>query len=375
MKAKIGLIINPIAGLGGKAGYKGSDCREHLEHALQNGYQKCSAIRARECLRHILDIKQDCILYAPAGEMGGNILTELGIPYQEICSAKLITSRSDTLDCLKLFLENDVDLIIFCGGDGTARDLCNVIGLQKPVIGIPAGVKMYSGCFAVNPSIAGGLLRNYIIGKPLRQELREVMDIDEILLGQPHISPHLYGYLQMINEGQKLQGPKAAFVSLPEEAEILADYFASSVAKDTLYIIGPGSTTYQIKQRLCGAGTLIGVDAILNVKLIHKDADENALKDLTEHTEKIRIIVTCIGGAGFVFGRGNQQISPVILSRVRKENICLAVTKSKLISLKGRAMLVDTGDQETDHYLCGYYKIHFSDTESTVYRIENMPNN
>ena len=144
MKAKIGLIINPIAGLGGKAGYKGSDCREHLEHALQNGYQKCSAIRARECLRHILDIKQDCILYAPAGEMGGNILTELGIPYQEICSAKLITSLSDTLDCLKLFLENDVDLIIFCGGDGTARDLCNVIGLQKPVIGIPSGIKIYS---------------------------------------------------------------------------------------------------------------------------------------------------------------------------------------------------------------------------------------
>ena len=371
MRKKVGLIINPIAGLGGKAGFKGSDCIMHQIQALENGYEKCSARRVEECLRQITGFENEVLFLAPAGEMGVSTLENSGFPYREVYVPNEGTSSSDTAACLRIFLESDVDLILFCGGDGTARDVYNTIGLAKPVLGIPAGVKMYSACFAVNPLAAGQLLKDFLLGKTLKQELREVMDIDESILGQPGISPRLYGYLSMLNEKQRLQGPKEASTASPAETEILADFWVSQADPDILYLIGPGSTTFQIKLRLCGNGTLIGVDAIKNGRLLIKDADEHAILKLLAIHPQAEIIVTCIGGAGFVFGRGNQQFSPEVIRRVTKENIRLAVTKSKLAGLKSRPMLVDTGDSQTDDYLSGYYNISFHENESTFYRVEH----
>lgn len=370
MKKKIGLLINPIAGLGGKAGFKGSDNLKHQQQAMEKGYQKCSARRAEECFHQIPDLADQVSFYAPAGEMGGAVLEKLNLPYQTIYAPKdSVTSVSDTLDVLQCFLDQQVDLILFCGGDGTARDVCGKIGLSLPVLGIPAGVKMYSGCFAVNPLAAGQLLRNFLLDTPLSSQMREVLDIEESVLGQPRVSPRLYGYLQMITDGQRLQGPKEASDHSSQEPELMAAYFSHTADPDTLYLIGPGSTTYKIKQQLCGDGTLIGVDAVKGGRLLVKDADEHTILDFLSHEKKAEIIVTCIGGAGFVFGRGNQQLSPAILRTVTKEHIRLAVTKSKLAGLKGHPMLVDTGDPDTDAYLSGYYKIAFNENESTVYPV------
>lgn len=370
MIKKIGLVVNPIAGLGGRAGFKGSDNIENQKRALEAGYGRTAYKRAEECLSHIKGLEK-CIFIAPEGEMGGEILEKLAVPYQRINVSLKSTTKKDTLDCLRSFAEKKVDLIVFCGGDGTARDVCEGCG-AIPVLGVPAGVKMYSGCFAVNPQAAGYLLKDYILDKRYSFELREVMDLDEEFLGKYSVSAKLYGYLSVLNAGARLQGTKAASSVNPFEAEELAEKIVSDMKQDVLYIIGPGSTTYQIKKAVCNDGTLIGVDAVRNGKIIGKDADEKTLIHLTKQSAAAEIIVTCIGGAGFVFGRGNQQISAQVIRLVGKEHIHLAVTKSKLASLNKRPMYVDTDDRDIDNYLSGYYKINFNKRESTVYKIQSM---
>lgn len=365
---KIGFIINPIAGLGGRAGFKGSDQIEHQQKALASGYQKLSPQRARTCLEQLSGLN-DCCFLAPPGELGADLLTSMELVHQTIELESLTNTGEDTLKCVQIFTEESVDLILFCGGDGTARDICSANTANIPVLGIPAGVKMYSGCFSVNPRIAGDILKKYILERPTSIELREVMDIDEKILGTHDNSPKLYGYLPTLNEGAKLQGSKVASSSTFQEAESLAAYRISQMLPDTLYIIGPGSTTYKIKELLGIDGTLLGVDVVRNRLLLAKDADEKKLLALIEKYDSCEIIVTCIGGAGFVFGRGNQQISASVIQAVGKGNIRLAVTKSKLAGLWQRPMLVDTGDSKIDDYLSGYYRIEFNEKESAVYRI------
>ena len=368
---KIGLIVNPVAGIGGRAGYKGSDDPENQEKAILAGYEKAAWKRAKDCMQLIkgLDGYQ---LYSPAGEMGAEVLEILGLSCRQVYVPGVPTTRADTHSCLEKLMAEKVDLVVFCGGDGTARDVCQICGHQVPVLGIPAGVKMYSGCFAVNPRIAGNLLRDYILGRNVSFELREVMDLDEAFLGRYCVNAKLYGYLLALNQGVSLQGSKAASAADPFEAELLAEELVSRMQADVLYIIGPGSTTFKIKEHLGVDGTLIGVDAVKNRQLIAKDADELTLLRLLAENPSAKIIVTCIGGAGFVFGRGNQQISAKVIQRVGKENIQLAVTKSKLLSLNQRPMYVDTGDAKIDSYLAGYYKIPLSSQESTVYKIQNI---
>ena len=368
---KIGFIINPVAGLGGRAGFKGSDNIQNQAKALQAGYEKQACSRAEMCLQQIKEMK-GYLLIAPGGEMGGNTLKKLGISYQEIEGKLVHTTKEDTIRCLLRFMQEQVDLIVFCGGDGTARDVCEICKDTIPVLGIPAGVKMYSACFAINPLMAGLLLKEYLQNKAVTFQLREVMDMEEELLGKYAVSARLYGYLFVLNREERLQGKKAAASADPDEAEHLAKYLVTQMRQDVLYIIGPGSTTYKIKEMLAGDGTLVGVDALKNGKLIGKDVDEKRLLEMIKNSETSEIIVTCIGGAGFVFGRGNQQISPEIIKSVKKEQILLAVTKSKLLSLGGRPMLVDTGDAEVDTYLSGYYRIHFHANESTVYKIATV---
>lgn len=368
---KIGFIINPIAGLGGKAGFKGSDRMENLKKALDMGYEKEAKKKAFDCLEQIKGCKDYLFITAP-GELGEDVVRCLGYPYETIRLPEITNTRVDTCECVRMFLEDQVDLILFCGGDGTARDICALNGSQNavPVFGIPAGVKMYSGCFAVNPRLAGNLLREYLCGHPVSSELREVMDIDESVLGIQGNSPKLYGYLSSINEGAKLQGAKVASSTVFEETEVLAQHMIKKMEADTLYLIGPGSTTFHIKECLGINGTLLGVDVVKNRTLIQKDADEKRILDLIEKEARTKIIVTCIGGSGFVFGRGNQQISARVIRKVGKENIQLAITKSKLAGLWQKPLLADTGDRDVDEYLSGYYRIEFHEKESAVYRLE-----
>ena len=366
---RIGVIINPIAGVGGQAGYKGSDDAEMRRRAMDAGYKKNAALRAAECLQVLKNLNGYHVI-APVAEMGGDMLSSLGIEYEGLECCQRVTTCEDTKRCAGIYKKLGVDLVVFCGGDGTARDICEVLSNQIPVLGVPAGVKMYSACFSINPYLAGEILRDYILGHPFSCEMREVMDIDEKQLGIYCISPHLYGYLLVLNARARLQMAKSVSTASPDETDAMASYFASEMGNNILYIVGPGSTTYKIKQKCCGTGSLLGVDAIINGKMVAKDTNENTLFSLVEKMEQAVIIVTCIGGAGFVFGRGNQQISPRIIRKVTKGNIWLAVTKEKLAELMGRPMLVDTGEPATDRYLSGYYIVKFNSHEAATYKID-----
>lgn len=372
---KIGFLINPVAGLGGLAGMKGSDDYQGQENALSLGYQKTASGRGEVCLRQICK-EQNYVVLTPPGEMGETALGNAGIPCEVVtvegAEQSASTTREDTIAYACLLKEKRVDLLVFCGGDGTARDIYEAVGGEFPVLGVPAGVKMYSACYAVNPWQAGELLRDYIRGKKLPFAPREVMDIDEAYISQASVSPALYGFLNVLGDGVRLQRAKEAGGGNEDETERLAMEILSEIESDTLYIIGPGGTTFQIKKKMCGYGTLRGVDIVKNGRILKKDADEKSIYALLEQEEKAKIIVTCIGGNGFLFGRGNQQISPRIIKRVKKENIQVAVTMQKLAGLETRPMLVDTGDVETDRYLSGYYKIQFNAQESALYKVERM---
>ena len=368
---KIGFLVNPVAGLGGRAGFKGSDSVENQQKALAAGYEKMAAYRAEQCLMRVKNLDQ-CQFYTPDGDMGGEVLERLQIPYQSVCETQETTTKLETIHSIHMMVDLQVDLIVFCGGDGTARDVCEAGTGGIPVLGIPAGVKMYSGCFSINPTAGADLLSDFISGKHCTVEQREVMDLDESCLGRYSVCAKLYGYLPALDAGARLQGPKIASVVDSNETELLVSALAEQLQSDVLYIIGPGSTTYQLKQQICGDGTLIGVDVIKNGELLCRDADEKKLLQyLPDHT-CAKIIVTCIGGAGFLFGRGNPQISASVIRRVGRENLILAVTKSKLLSLHQKPMYVDTTDPELDRSISGYYKITLSKSESTVYKVQGI---
>lgn len=363
---------------------KGSDCAEGRRIAARLGYKKTAGTRAYECIRQIREEEGLCVI-APEGEMGGDVLAAANIPYEkirtgrpadrEIISGKTpgereVTTREDTLRYAKLLKDQGIDLLVFCGGDGTARDICEAVEDHVPVLAVPAGVKMYSACYAVSPYQAGTLLRDFIRGRQMNFDYREVMDIDEKDLEDPSVSPVLYGFLQSLSDGIRIQKAKEICRGDVSGREELADYIISAMEEDFLYIIGPGGTTYCLKKRLEGEGTLRGVDVARGRKIVLKDGNEKEIFRLLEEGVPAKIIVTCLGGNGFLFGRGNQQISPRIIRRVTKENLILAVTKEKLLSLRSAPMLVDTGDRETDRYLHGYYKIGVNRQETVLYKID-----
>lgn len=375
---RIGFLINPVAGIGGQAGMKGSDDRAGREDALRRGYQKTAVRRAGQCLESFAKaIKQagqnaDFTFLVPEGEMGGGLLKESGLPFQTVgeTRSREVTTREDTIRFAETMKEEGADLLVFCGGDGTARDISQAVGSDFPVLGVPAGVKMYSACFAVNPWQAGELLAGFVRGRQMSFAHREVMDMDESQLSLREVSPSLYGFLKVLDDGVHLQRAKEMSLGDGEEAESLAEDILSEMREDTLYIIGPGGTTYRIKEKLHSKGTVRGVDLVKGGQILYRDADEQTIWRLLGQAEKAEIIVTCIGGNGFLFGRGNQQISPRIIRAVGKEHIRIAVTRQKLAHLGGKPILVDTGDRETDEYLKGYYKIRFNGRESALYRVD-----
>ena len=370
-RKRVGLIINPVAGLGGRVGLKGSDGLDIQNQARQLGAEPVAQIRALEALAGLSKVKSEVEFIAYPGEMGANALQAVAFPFQVIGHIEPgHTTAADTRQAALKMQALGVDLLFFTGGDGTARDIYTAIGIDLPVLGIPAGVKILSGAYAIHPHAAGQLGRAYLDGDISDLREMEVLDLDEDEYRQGMVSPQLFGYLTVPYRRELVQARKTPS-RLSEEAALqaIAQDVIDQMDRDHIYIIGPGTTTRPILTRLGLPKTLIGVDVIYQRQLIAADANEMRLLSLLER-HPAWIVVTPIGGQGYILGRGNQQLSPSVLRQVGVGHILVISTIDKLLTLEHRPLLVDTGDSELDRLFQGYIKVITGYNDRLVYPLK-----
>lgn len=356
---KIGFLINPIAGMGGRVGLKGTDGMAEQARAL--GAEPISAKRAAEMLRELrlvldkLDDAPEFRWLTCSGPMGEDALTEAGFTEFDIAfTLGKGSSHRDTGAAAAAFVNSSANLIVFCGGDGTARDVCRVTGTATPILGIPSGVKMYSGVFGVTPARTAALLLAY-----LRNELdiieTEILDLDEDRYRQGEWVVRLYQAASTPFEPTLTQATKAMF---DEHADVevkrdIADHLCEEMKRNPqrLYILGPGGTVHFVGQSLNIEKTLLGIDAVLTGKLVASDVNERQLLDLINTHDDVCLVLSPIGAQGFVLGRGNLQLSPIVVSRIGRENIRVLATPAKLS--RTPVLQFDTGDPALDALLAG----------------------
>ena len=368
--SRLGLIINPIAGIGGRVGLKGSDGAEIQRKALELGAEPQAHLRAVLALEALAPLSESLELITPQGEMGEYAARKCGIAPKTIGSLPQDpTSAEDTLRAGREMFSLPVDLLLFAGGDGTARDIYDAVGSNIPVLGIPAGVKIHSAVFATNPRNAGEIAAAYLHGERIRLRESEVVDLDEEAYRTGKITLQLYGYLKVpyrphLVQNSKVPTPAAEIARM----EAIAAEVIASMQPGWLYVLGPGTTTRSIADRLGFPKTLVGVDVYTREGVVALDASESRLLELLEK-QPAKIIVTPIGGQGFIFGRGNQQLSPKFIRRVGKENILVVSLSEKLNALQGEPLLVDTGEPDLDEMLAGYQPVIVGYGERIMYRV------
>ena len=370
---KLGLIINPIAGMGGKTGLKGSDGSNTLKKALSLGAQKESANRAEQALLPLKFMINKFSLITCSAEMGENSCKKIGLTTDYIIDInKKITTGIDTIKAVKIMARKQVSLILFAGGDGTACDIFYALQDKIPILGIPAGVKMHSSVFGTSPNAVGSLVSRIISNHSdtFPTSTAEIMDLDEDMRRYDQIRTKLIGYATIPSDKFLVQNPKS-YVQLNDEDSIngISEYLENKLDKEATYIVGPGRTTQNFLNRIGVFGTLLGVDVLKDRKLIGRDVNSRELDILTRNG-LLYIISGIIGGQGFLFGRGNQQITAEIIQRVKKEDIFIIASTKKIYELPRQCILIDTGDQKLDNELAGYVKVQTDRNRSFIIKLE-----
>ena len=382
---KIGFVINPLAGIGGSVALKGSDGNDIVELALTRGARPQAAARATLAMQEIKRINTDdetVLFYTAGDDMGENVLRSLNFSCEVVYQNQGQSTAEDTKSVIRLFVENNVDLIVFVGGDGTARDVLDVLSacsteqgiVSTPVVGIPAGVKIHSAVYAVTPLSAGEMLDQIIAGYPMSLHEAQVMDLDEEAFRKGIVNAKCYGYLSVPVDDTRMQlikqgGMAQQEISLQEIAEDVIE----AMEPDVYYLIGSGSTTAEVMKQLALPNTLLGIDIVLNKVLVASDVDEQTILKII-NDQPVKLIVTVIGGQGHVFGRGNQQLSENVIRYVisqtgNQSNIVIIATSEKLQSLDKRPMIADTGNNDLDKQLAGLYSVVTGYQQKTLYRL------
>lgn len=368
----VGLVVNPLAGIGGSLALKGSDGEALREIAAGPDAPLRAAERTARTLAVIV-AQADLFRFSCwGGEMGENELIGAGLNAACLGSpATEPSSPADTRAAVTCLLEAGIDLLLFAGGDGTARDVHDVLGQACPALGIPTGVKMHSGVFALSPEAAGALLLRLACGGLVGIRAQEVRDIDEEAFRRDEVRSRFYGDLLVPGEGAYLQRTK---VGGRENVDLvvaeIAAWQAEHMEDGRLYLMGPGSTTAAIMEELGLPNTLLGVDAVRDGALVASDLDARRMLSLLEQGEATAsIVVTAIGGQGYLFGRGNQQFVPEIIRAVGADNIIVVAAKSKISGFEGRPLLVDTNDPGLDEELSGYRTVNTGYDDHILYRV------
>lgn len=358
--AVFGFVVNPIAGMGGRVGLKGTD--GVLEKALELGAEPVAPHRVQlflEKLGSLIEsrgIGENIQWLTCAGIMGEDDLETSKIDYMRYEIVHIPaepTVADDTKKACKTFLEKKVSLIVFCGGDGTARDIWQTVGEEIPIIGIPSGVKMHSGVFGMNPEATAEIVAAFLSGE-LDIAEGEILDLDEEKYREGEWHIRLFGTAKTPHEPTYVQVSKVQVEAVGEEA--IKEEIAESIVEDmednpeTLFILGSGSTVGAVSNELGIEFSLLGVDAVVNKELIAKDVNESKLLELLDEYEKVKLVISPIGAQGFILGRGNLQLSPEVIKRIGIDDIIVISPPAKLALTP--VLRVDTGDKELDDMFC-----------------------
>jgi predicted polyphosphate/ATP-dependent NAD kinase len=360
----LGLIINPISGMGGSVGLKGTDGKDILNKAIELGAKPNALNRTKELLQELESIKSKLKFITCPGIMGESALKDLNFEYECIIHPDF-SNIKDILDTTsehtKIAAEilkkiKEVSLILFVGGDGTARDIFNSVGKDKPSLGIPAGVKIYSSVFSLNPKNASSLIMQFLWDEiPLKES--EVLDIDEEEFRRGKLVSKLYGYLHTPYNPDFLQYSK---IGTPDSdlnnQERIAKRIVELLEENIYYLIGPGTTTKAITDLLNQKKTVLGVDLLYNNEIIAMDLNEQQILSQIEG-RPTKIIISLIGQQGFLFGRGNLQFTPKLLKLIGIRSIIIISTLYKLQNIPNQTLRIDTRDPELDEKMRGLYKI------------------
>ena len=385
---KLGLIINPVAGIGGSVALKGSDGM--AMHAFALGAEPKANARAQTALNILQPYQDEITVYTVNDLMGEQAAKALGFNVNLVYQTKdENTHADDTERAVAALLAEQVDIILFAGGDGTARNIAKVVTEhatqgkyeQIPVLGIPAGCKIHSGVYAITPTAAGRVVELMVTKQLVTLTTGDIMDIDESLFREGVVKAKRFGEMQIPSELRYVQAVKSGGKESDELVlhDICEDVIDNmNEVEDSLFVIGSGSTTAFLMTELNLENTLLGVDLVQNNALIASDVTEEQLwKQLVkaqQNKKKVHLIITLIGGQGHLFGRGNQQLSPRIIHSIidqygGKENITIISTKAKLTALDNRPLISDTGDVALDQILSGFMPVTTGYRDQVLYPV------
>lgn len=352
---RLGLLVNPDAGLGGRLGLKGSDGQ--AEYARSQGAEDRSGPRMRAMLEHFSAIagakSEECHWVTSDGRMGSEWIPESISEIEFAHSSKGPTSANDTSDAISSLLDSGIDLLVYAGGDGTTRDIVSALSEadspKLPVIGVPTGVKMHSGCFASSPKAAAEVLASWI-GGDLLIASTEVLDLDEELYRQGKWVVRIYAEAMTPSSPRWMQGAKMR-VEASGEGEVvegIAEHIEETIVEDDRLVLwGSGGTLRSIGKIIGFELTTLGIDATRGSQQVGTDINEREILEILDsHEGPVTLLLSPMGGQGFLIGRGNLQLSPNVLKRVGVDGVLGIVTPAKLLTL--RSLRIETGDEELD---------------------------
>lgn len=370
----LGLIVNPIAGMGGRVGLKGTDGREILRLARQRGAVPVAPARTSRALARLRLAAPEVRVLAGAGSLGAELARGHGFDTEQTDGVSSgTTTAQDTRDAVARMVERGLELLVFAGGDGTARDVLDVVGRQVPVLGIPTGVKMHSGVFASTPEAAGEVAARFLLARRGSARLRdgEVADVDEEAVRAGRIATRLYGVMRVPVEPSRMIGAKTSGMAGDDAAlDGVAARLVDGMEPGRLYLLGPGTSTGRIAAHLSIQATLLGVDVVQDRALLAADvAERDILRLLDTVGRPATLVVGITGGQGYVLGRGNQQLSAEVIRRIGAENVTIIGGLRKLTSLSPPVLHVDTGEERVDRMLAGYRRVLIGPERDIVMKV------
>ena len=369
---RVGLVINPEAGLGGRIGLKGSDGAEVKAKAKAAGATGQAHNRVEQALEPLRSLQGHIDWYAAGGQMGEDVLRGLGMMPKVVTTHEDATAASDTKLAVAKLQAQSIDLLVFAGGDGTARDVLDAIAPNQIALGIPCGVKMHSGVFAQHPVATAQIIQDLIAKRLVSGVIGEVRDIDEAAFRDDRVEAKFYGEMLIPDALRYIQATKVGGrESDALVVEEIAAGYIEAMDSEVIYFMGGGRTVGSVMRALGLPNTLLGIDVVRGGELLQSDANEQVLL-VWAGQSVCRILVSVIGGQGHIFGRGNQQLSAAVLQAVGTNQVDVVATKSKLASLRNGILIVDTGDAEVDSAMMGLRPVVTGYQDNVLIRVGSV---